>query len=246
MPVLVPAEPGYLRVGWVPRGLPFVNGDRLDQPTFHRLYQETPSGVKAELIGGLVYVASPVSVHHSRPHGRIVQWLSAYADDTAGTEALDDASTILGADSEPQPDACLRVLEGNGGQSVVNPKGYVEGPAELVAEVAYSTANIDLHAKRLDYESAGVKEYVVVLVGSRQVFWFTRGRKGFAEHKPGEDGILRSKVFPGLWLDPAAVFDLNGRRILAVLRQGLASLEHAAFVAKLEARFAKRKPRPNP
>ena len=44
---------------------------------------------------------------------------------------------------------------------------------------------------------------------------------------------MRSEVFPGLWLDPRALLTQDWPRLLAVLGQGLASPEHAAFVARL-------------
>ena len=52
---------------------------------------------------------------------------------------------------------------------------------------------------------------------------------------PGSDGILRSELFPGLWLDPEALISGDGPRLIAVLQEGLASPERAAFVARLAA-----------
>jgi hypothetical protein len=51
--------------------------------------------------------------------------------------------------------------------------------------------------------------------------------------RPGPDGIYRSKVFPGLWLDAEAIFSEDLDRLIEVLEQGLATPEHAAFTAKL-------------
>jgi Uma2 family endonuclease len=223
---------------------PFENGDHMDQKTFHRLYMQTPEGFKAELVGGIVYVASPTTHRHGRPHARVVIWLGGYVDATPGTDVLDNTTNVLAEDSEPQPDACLLVAPEYGGQTSEDEKGYVVGPPELVVEVALSSAAIDLHAKRRDYERAGVREYVIALVETEQVVWYGRGRKGFAELTPGPDGVLRSRVYPGLWLDPAALFERSPRRLLATLRGGLSSEEHAAFVAKLEARRGKRRPKP--
>lgn len=226
---------------------PFWNGDRMDQKTFHELYKKTPDGFKAELIGGIVYVASPTTSRHGRPHARIVYWLSVYSDHTPGTDTLDNTTNVLGAESEPQPDACLLVEPEYGG-STTDTDGYVTGPAELVAEVAYSSAAFDLHAKRIEYEQAGVREYLVAVVETQTVEWFTRGRRGFVPLKADAGGTLRSKVFPGLWLDTAAVFARSPRRLMTVLQQGLATPEHVAFVKKLEARraaLARRKPKPD-
>jgi Uma2 family endonuclease len=223
--------------------VPFENGDHMDQKTFHRLYMQTPEGFKAELVGGIVYVASPTSFRHGRPHLRIVHWLATYLDDTPGVEGFDNTTNVLGEESEPQPDAGMFLTPECGGRVTEDADGILSGPPDLVVEVANTSVSLDLHAKKRDYEAAGVREYLVVRVKSKDAVWFGRGRKGFAELKPGPDGVLRSKVFPGLWLDPAAVFDRSSRRLLDVLRRGLASPEHATFAAKLEAKARRHKPK---
>src|SRR4029077_11757644 len=100
-------------------------------------------------------------------------------------------------------------------------------------EVSFSTESIDLNAKKTDYEQAGVKEYVVVALRARKVFWFVRKRGRFKELALGADGIYRSEVFPGLWLDADALLRRDRKRLLTVARRGLASPEHATFAAKL-------------
>jgi Uma2 family endonuclease len=120
---------------------------------------------------------------------------------------------------------------------------YLVGPPELVAEVASSTESIDLHAKRKDYEKSGVQEYLVVALRQKRVFWFVLRQGQYQELPPGPDGLLRSEVFPGLWLDPAALLRQDGQALTEVLRQGLASAEHSAFVARLA---AARSARPSP
>jgi hypothetical protein len=213
------------------------NGARMDQKTFHALYERTPEGFKAELIGGVVYVmSSPVSLHHGRPHARLVTWLDVYSGDTPGTGVGDNTTNVLGERSEPQPDAFLVVEPEYGGQTTIDDKGYVHGSPELVAEVAYSTASIDLNAKKADYEKAGAKEYLVIQVREKAIRWFARREGRFEELTPGPDGVLKSTAFPGLWLDPKAFFERPARPLLAILQQGLASPEHATFVAELEAR----------
>lgn len=67
-----------------------------------------------------------------------------------------------------------------------------------------------------------------------RVFWFVLRKGKFREVAKGTDGVLRSQVFPGLWLDSEALLKMNRYRLLRALRQGLASAEHAAFVLRLE------------
>ncbi len=219
------------------------NGARMDQPTFHSLYKQTPEGFRAQLIGGTVYVmASPTSRRHGRPHARVVHWLCLYSDQTPGTDVLDNTTHILGPESEPEPDACLLLHPEVGGQTRVDEDDAVVGASEFVVEVANSSLAIDLGRKKLDYQLAGVKEYLVVMVQEESLAWFRREADAFVEITPGKDGVFRSVFFPGLWLDPKSMFDPTTHRLTKLSGRSLASPEHAAFVAALAAR---RKNTPN-
>ena len=94
-----------------------VEGQRLDQPTFHALYEAMPPGTRAELIDGVVYMPSPVGLAHGRAEVPVIVWLDYYAENTPGVEVLDNATTILGWKSEPQPDGLLRILPECGGRT---------------------------------------------------------------------------------------------------------------------------------
>ena len=211
-------------------------GDHLDQRTFHARYETMPEDVKAELIGGVVYMPAALRRHHGRASGLLIHWLRAYEDDTPGVELYDNATTIMGEDSEPQPDACLIIQPECGGQMQITADDYLQGAPELIGEVASSTEAYDLHSKKRDYERAGVREYLVIALRQQAVLRFVNLGGRFEQQLPDADGLIRSTVFPGLWLDPAALLALDGRRVLDVLRQGLATPEHAAFAARLAAR----------
>jgi len=212
---------------------PLEPGDHLDQKTFHERYEAMPDDVKAELIGGVVYMAAALRRPHGRSHSWVIHWLCSYEDLTPGVEVYDNATNIMGDASEPQPDACLIILPEKGGQTRFTHDDYLEGAPELIAEVASSTESYDLHSKKLDYERAGVQEYLVVALRQEEVFWFVNRNGNLKEKQPADDGIFRSEVFPGLWLDPAALLRLDGSRLLEVLGQGCATEEHAAFVNRL-------------
>ena len=159
--------------------------------------------------------------------------LEAYESRTPGVELLDNATTILGEESEPQPDLALRILSAYGGQSRETDRDYVAGPPELIVEVAHSTRAIDMHQKLLDYQRAGVREYLVVLVRRKLVRWFVRREGSFQDLAPRSDGIFCSETFGGLWLDPEALLRDDSPRVIEVLNQGLASPAHAEFLARL-------------
>jgi Uma2 family endonuclease len=233
MDSITDVEPHVVEPVVQPSALPPLEpGDRLDQKTFHARYEAMPEDVRAELIGGVVFMPCPLKRPHSRTHGRLVQLLFDFEDSTPGTEAHDNASDLLDPESEPQPDACLLILPADKGQTREENQ-YIVGAPEFIAEVASSTESIDLHGKRADYERAGVREYLVVALRQARVFWFVSRNGKFEELAPGSDGLLRSVVFPGLWLDPAALLRDDRGRLSEVLRQGLATPEHAAWVAKL-------------
>ncbi len=209
-----------------------MNGDHLDQKTFHERYEAMPN-VRAELIGGIVYMSSPQQLRHGYHHRKLGWLMDKYVEATPGTEGCLNSTSILGPDAEPQPDGYLFILPEYGGQTSADKKGYLTGAPEWVGEISDSTESIDLHRKKLDYEKAGVREYMVVALRSEEVFWFGRSRGKFKPLPPDADGIFRSQVFPGFWLDADALLQRDGKRLLATLHQGLASAEHAAFVAKL-------------
>ena len=190
-----------------------------------------PENFRAELIGGIVYVPSPLKSGHGSPDLTLSGLLFNYITHTPGISGFDNATGILGPDSEPQPDISL-IIEG--GQTRMTADDYLKGPPELIAEIASSSAAYDLHTKRRDYERYGVGEYLVVLVRESRLVWFVRPagpKSGFTELAAGADGIYRSPLFPGLWIDAAALVSQGRRALLEVLDQGLGTPEHAAFVA---------------
>ena len=209
------------------------NGDRLTRIEFERHYQAMPNLKKAELIEGIVYMASPLRVQHGEPHANIMTWLGVYKAGTSGLMLLDNTTVILDADNEPQPDALLRIE--TGGQSIINDDDYIEGAPELIVEIAASTASYDLHTKKNVYRRNGVKEYLVWRVGDRDFDWFRWQEGEYLKIEPEADGIIRSEVFPGLWLDKSALLAGNLARVLEVVGQGLSSVEHQTFVEGLTA-----------
>ena len=213
---------------------PVEAGDHLDQPTFHERYKAMPPAFRAELIGGVVVVPSPLSWRHGSHHALIMTWLGNYTIATPGTSTGDNAMTILGETSEPQPDGTLIIEPASGGQTALSEDGYLTGPPELIVGVASSSASIDLHAKRRDYEQAGVLEYLVVVLRQRVIRWFVLQDGTYQEMSADVDGIFRSRVFPGLWLHADALLQPDGATVMDVLRQGLATPEHDAFVQRLQ------------
>ncbi|MBD2443263.1 MAG: Uma2 family endonuclease [Dolichospermum sp.] len=211
---------------------PLENGDKLTRHEFERRYHAMPNLKKAELIEGVVYVASPVRAkQHGKPHARIMGWLIAYEAATPGVEALDNTTVLLDTDNEPQPDALLRIE--TGGQSRINKDDYVEGAPELIVEIAASSASYDLHEKLKVYRRNQVQEYLIWRVYDYQFDWFRLQQGEYIQLQPNADNIICSQIFPGLWLDKIALLGGDLGTVLAVLQQGLASPEHENFISRL-------------
>jgi len=211
-----------------------ATGDHMTREEFHRLYAATADAFRAELIGGIVYVPSPLKRQHGVHHVLLGALFAAYAARTPGMEAGDNATVLLGEDAEPQPDLYLRVLPESGGQSRTTDDDYILGAPELIAEIAHSSRAIDLHAKKDDYARYGVHEYLVVTLGEGRLRWFDL-RAG-RELEAAADGVVRLQAAPGLWVDTTALFASDHAGAMATLERGLATPEHAEFVRRLLAR----------
>jgi Uma2 family endonuclease len=213
---------------------PLENGDVLTRAEFERRYEAMPHLKKAELIEGVVYVPSPARhSYHGHQHAHLISWLGHYEAHIPGVEASGNATVRLHLDNEPQPDVLLFIDPACGGQARIDADGYIEGAPELVAEIAASSASYDLHAKLRVYRRNGVREYIVWRVLDREIDWFVLRAGQYERLSLDAEGLYRSEVFPGLWLDPAALLRGDLATVLAVVQRGLASPEHAAFVSRL-------------
>jgi len=219
---------------------PLKHGQHLDQPTFHERYEAMPEGTWAELVGGVVYMPSPLRTEHGEYDDDVAYWLVHYKRHTKGLRSGKNSTVILDVIGETQPDGHLRITQEWGGQTRIE-KGYIVGAPELVIEIARSSRSYDLNEKKGDYERTGVREYLVVELDPDRIHWFIRRGDHFEDLPPGAAGIYRSQVFPGLWLDPKALYAQDLDRLIEVLEQGLATPEHAAFAARLARARRKRR-----
>ena len=213
---------------------PLENGDKLTRWEFERRYQGMPHLKKAELIEGIVYMASPLRFEsHAEPHANIIGWLALYKAATPGVRLGDNATVRLDIDNEPQPDALLRIDKG--GQSTISQDDYVEGAPELIVEIAASSASYDVHQKLNVYRRNQVQEYLVWRFYEQEIDWFRLQAGEYIKLEPHSDGIMRSQIFPGLWLDKNALLMGDLGKVLVILQRGLETAEHRDFVNKLTA-----------
>ena len=217
---------------------PLEPGDHLTREEFERRFDATPDVKKAELIEGIVYMAPPVRVDfHGSQHLDLSVWIGMYRAGTPGVGGGTAPSVRLDSDNLPQPDVVLYIRPECGGSARVE-DGYLTGGPEFAAEVSSSTVSFDLNTKFSVYERNGIQEYLVWRVRDQEVDWFELRDGKYTRMSEGPDGILRSNVFPGLWLDWRALVRSDAAKVLEVLRHGMATPQHIEFVKTLDSRKA--------
>lgn len=193
------------------------SGDRMDQRRFHALYARTPEQFRAELIEGVVYVASPVRYSKHDEHAALVRtWLGVYAAAKADVKVGNEASLVLDDENEVHPDAFL-FHTGPGAQLNETAEGYLEGAPELVVEVAASSVSRDLHQKKDAYARNGVREYIVWRVEDGAIDWFELSEGQYRARELPGSGVVESNIFPGLVLEVRAALRLDAAAVLAAL-----------------------------
>ena len=196
----------------------FESGDRLSREEFLKRWECAPGLKKAELIDGVVYLPSPVSLPHGSFDTIIQMVLNNYAANTPGCEPFSNTTWLM-LESAPQPDSSLCWVPATG--KIETTKDLATGAPELVIEIAVSRRSYDLGPKLALYQKAGVQEFVAVLIEEECIEWRVLESGSYRLMQADTAGIFRSKVFPGLWIDSAALWRRDRGQLLAVLEQGV-------------------------
>src|ERR1017187_989602 len=217
---------------------PLGDGDRLTAAEFHRRYEGMPELKKAELINGVVYLGlTRTTIAQGSSQAALTCWLGYYHAYTPGTEGGRNPTLRFEfGENEPQPDDVLLLLPEYGGRSWTDENGYLVGAAELTAEISSSTVRRNPRARMDAFEQNGIVEYIVWRVEDQEIDWFILKRGKYQLLVKTKDGLYKSKVFPGLWLDAKAMIGGDMIKVLEVVQQGIASPEHRRFAAKLRSK----------
>jgi len=105
-----------------------------------------------------------------------------------------------------------------GGQSRDEGK-YCAGGPELAVEICLTSTEVDFGPKVSSF--------------SERIVWRVLENAVYLSQSVSADGVLRSYVSPGLWLDAAAFWEDNGTKMLAALNAGLSTADHQRFVEAL-------------
>lgn len=84
---------------------------------------------------------------------------------------------------------------------------YLEGPAELVIEVASpASRDYDKHAKRDRYARAGVPEYIIADPAKKEADFLQLASGAYIRREPDGDGLYRPRSVPGLAISPRSLW----------------------------------------
>jgi len=170
---------------------------RMTREEYHRLGEEGffPPDKRVELINGIVYEMPPQVSWHSGTIRAAQEELQRVFKE--GFDLRIQMPLVLDLWSEPEPD--LAVVTGNW-------RDYLSAQPEtavLAVEVAFSSIRLDREEKRLLYAAAGIPEYWILYVKTKQLEVL----------REPEDGDYRSRVIlkPGDTITPLAAPDASIR-----------------------------------
>lgn len=83
------------------------------------------------------------------------------------------------------------------------------------------------------YRRNGIPEYLVWQVTENRIDWWELRSRAYVPLETDPQGIIKSRIFPGLWLDRAAFLRQDFPRVIAVLQQGMQTPEYRAFGDRL-------------
>lgn len=196
-------------------------GDRMSRDEFLRRWEQMPDLKFAELIEGVVYMPSPVTLPHASFDSLLDGLLFLYAARVPGCSSESNATWLMTPESAPQPDLSLHWVQKKGGRSWMEGR-LAAGVPELAIEICASSRSYGLGPKLALCQAAGVPEYMAVLIEERRVEWRYLDQGRYRLLKAHKDGTLRSRIFPGLWLDAAAFWKADRAQMIAALERGLA------------------------
>src|SRR5262249_46266866 len=151
-------------------------------------WEASPQIKFAELIRGVLYKPSPLTLDHGQYGQHLGTWMGVYEAATPGCRGCENTTWLMPGGEIPQPGKALRTLPECGGQSRVKDKFPVGAP-EFLGEVCVSSTSYDLHQKLEVYEESGVQEYLAVLVKEREIRWHRLHGEKFRAVPLPADGI---------------------------------------------------------
>jgi Uma2 family endonuclease len=191
--------------------------------TFEDFCLLVKDGQKADLIEGVIYMASPDGIESNR----LSKWLLGVTDDYAMEKDLGECFMLrvafrLDNKNAPEPDIGLVSKS----RLHLVKKGHIAGPPDASFEiVSPESIERDYVKKRNQYEKFGVQEYWIIDPMQESLTVLRLNRRGKYQQVSAKDGIYYSEVIEGFWLDPNWLWQSPRPRKADVLKQLLATKE---------------------
>jgi Uma2 family endonuclease len=181
--------PGRLKLNPKPR-----TGD----VSFEEFCQCVTEDQKADLIDGVIYMASPENTDANDLYGWLFSILRFYvAKKKLGRIFGSRVAFQLSEYNAPEPD--IAFVRRDHMDRVT--RGRVHGPPDLAIEiVSPESVERDYEKKRERYQEFGVTEYWIIDEHEEHVHLLRLGRDGAYREARPRKGVLTSQVVTGFWL----------------------------------------------
>lgn len=171
-----------------------------DWITVEEFYSLVPDDQKADLLDGVIYLASPDSRRANNLTGFLFSLLAMYNDAKAigGAVFITRFAFRLSKYCAPEPDVAYVRPER---VHLVHEGGMREGPDIAVEVVSRESRQRDYRRKKQVYQKAGVEEYWIIdpLEDRTEFHRLEQGRYKLVPLEANH--LFRSQVLPGFWLD---------------------------------------------
>lgn len=176
--------------------------------------------VKADLIDGNIYMASPESFDHNKIVGFLYRLVELYVEHHGlGDVVINKVAFRLGEKSGPEPDVGYVQRS----RAAIIKHGYIDGPPDFAIEVVSpDSVDRDYELKRQAYESAGVREYWIIDPDEQSAVFLEHDGQRFAE-RFAEHHIIRSTAVPGFYVDVRWLWQRPLPATLPIIQEMIAS-----------------------
>jgi Uma2 family endonuclease len=154
---------------------------------------------KADLLDGVIYMASPESTDDNSLEAWLVSLMRGFTDELDLGEVYVSRVAFRITDKQgPEPDVSFLAKN----RRKIVQRGFVAGAPDVAVEiVSPDSVGRDYVEKRQIYEHAGVREYWIIDPAERKATFLRLSRRKLREVELENGHIFRSAVLPGFWLD---------------------------------------------
>jgi Uma2 family endonuclease len=174
---------------------------------------------KADLLDGVIYMASPESIDDNKLGGWLYSLMSLYVEQLdLGEVYYTKIAFRITQKRGPEPDVAFVAKR----RLHLVKKGFVKGPPDIAVEIVSPDSVVrDYEIKRGIYERAGVREYWIIDPDDNRATFLRRQRGKFREVEL--DGtVFHSRALPGFKIDARWLLTKRRPSALAVLQDLLA------------------------